>query len=72
MILTIKLIIIKLIITIIIKYRDRYRTPTSTNTELFVTLHNGLKPLNNVKKSSPSNGTRVLYTPLKLLIHHVT
>ena len=29
------------IITIIIKYRGRYRTSTATNTELLVTLHNG-------------------------------
>ena len=42
-ILTIKAIeIIKTaIITIIIKPKSRYRTPTTANTELFVTLHNG-------------------------------
>ena len=42
-ILTIKVIeIIKTaIITIIIKPKSRYRTPTTANTELLVTLHNG-------------------------------
>ena len=43
MILTIKLIII-------MKCRGRYRTPITTNTELLVTLHNGQKPLNSIKK----------------------
>ena len=47
MILTIKVIVI---ITIIMKCRGRYRTLTTTNTELLVTLHNGRKPLSNIKK----------------------
>ena len=34
----------------IIKKRGRYRTPTTTNTELLVTLYNGRKPLSNIKK----------------------
>ena len=44
MILIIKVIVIITIIiltTIIPKCRGRYRTPTTTNTELLVTLHNG-------------------------------
>ena len=40
-------------ITIIIKCRDRYRTPRTTNKEILVTLHNGQRPLPNIKKSSP-------------------
>ena len=69
MILTIKVIVI---ITIIItKCRDRYRTLTTTNTELPVTLHNGQKPLsNNIKKSSPSDAVTAVYTSLKRLIRH--
>ena len=46
MTLTIKVVIITIIITIImtkiIKCRGIYRTPTATNTELLVTLHNDL------------------------------
>ena len=74
MILTIKVIvIITIIITIIIiNYRKRYRTFATTNTELFVALHNGRKPLSNLKKSSPSDAVTALYTPLKRLIHHLT
>ena len=55
-----------------IKCRGRYRTLTTTNTELLVTLHNGRKPLGNIKKSSPSDAVRALYTSLKRLIHHLT
>ena len=47
-------------ITIIINCRGRYRTPTTTNTELPVTLHNDRKPLSNIKKSSPSDAVRAL------------
>ena len=74
MILTIKVIVIItiIIITIIIKCRGRYRTLTTTNMELLVTLHNGRKPLSNIKKSSPSDAVRALYTPLKRLIHQLT
>ena len=74
MILTIKVIVIIaiIIITIIIKSRGRYRTLTATNTELLVTLHNGRKPLSNIKKSSPSDAVRALHTSLKRLIHHLT
>ena len=45
MILTIKVIVTvtSILITMTIKYRGRYRTPTTTNTELLVTLHNGRK-----------------------------
>ena len=58
MILTINVIII---ITIIIKCRGRYRTPATTNMELLVTLHNGRKPLINIKKSPPpSDAVRVI------------
>ena len=77
MILTIKVIIITIIIittiirTIIITCRSRYRTPTTPNTKLLLTLQNGLKPLSNIKKSSPSDAVRVVYTPLKRLIHHL-
>ena len=55
MMLTIKVIVIitTVIITLIIKYRGRCITPTTTNTELLVTLHNGQKPLSNIRKSSP-------------------
>ena len=56
MILAIKVIVITtIIITIVIKYRGRYRTSTTTNMELLVTLLNGQKPLSNMKKSSPSD-----------------
>ena len=66
--------IIKIILIIIttIKRRGRYRTPSITNMELLVTLHNGQKPLSNIKKSSPSDAARALYMPLKRLIHHLT
>ena len=72
---TIKVIVIitKIIMTIItIKCRGRHTTPATTITELPVTLHNGRKPLSNIKKSSPSDAVRVLYAPLKRLIHHLT
>ena len=73
MILKIKVIVIvTIIITIIIKCRGRYRIPTTTNTELLMTLHNGRKPLSNIKKSSYSDIFRALYTSLKRLIHHLT
>ena len=73
-ILTIKVITITIttIITAIIKCRGRYKTPKTTYTELLVTLYNGRKPLTNMKKSSTSDAVRVLYTPLKRLIHHLT
>ena len=49
MVSTIKVLIIitkiVIIITIIMKCKGRYRTPTTTNTELLTTLHNGRKPL---------------------------
>ena len=67
-----KVIIIIIIIIIIIKCRGRCRTPTTTNTELLVTLQNGRKPLSNIKKSSPSDAASALYTPLKQLIHLLT
>ena len=38
------------------------RTPTSTSTELFVTLHNGRKPLSNIKKSPQA--PRLLTSPV--------
>ena len=62
------------IITIIIikKYRDRSKTPATTNTKLLVTLNNGQKPLTNIKKCSISDAVRVLYMPQKLLIHQLT
>ena len=41
------------IITKIIKCRDIYRTPITTNMKLLVTLHNHRMPLCNNKKSSP-------------------
>ena len=55
MILTINVIVVIIVVIIIIiiiiiirritiKYRDRYRTPTITNTKLLVTLQNGRKP----------------------------
>ena len=47
------LTIIITIITKIIKCRGAYRTPTTTNTELLVTLHDDRKPLSNIEKSSP-------------------
>ena len=81
MILTIKAIIIIITIiiiiirrrrrTIIITCRGRYGTPTTPNTKLLLTLQNGRKPLSNIKKSSPSDAVRVVYTPLKRLIHHL-
>ena len=60
------------IITIIIKCRGRYRAPTATNTELLVTLHNGRRPLSNIKKSPTADAVRALEMPLKRLIHHLT
>ena len=66
------IIIIIIIVTMIIKCRDRYRTSTATNMELLVTLHNGGKPLSNIKKSSVLHAVRVLCTPLKRLIHQLT
>ena len=56
-------------IAIIIKWRGRHRTPTTTNTELLVTLHHGRKPLSNIKKSSPSDAESD--TSLKRLIHNL-
>ena len=55
-----------------IKCTGRYRTPTATNTELLVTLHNGRRPLNDIKKSLASDAARALYMPLKRFIHHLT
>ena len=73
MILAIKLIvIITIIIKVIIKCRDKYRTPKTTNTELLMTLHNGRNTLSNIKKSSLTTSVRVLYTTPKRLIHHLT
>ena len=76
MILAIKVIVVIAIIiiiaTMIIKCRGRYRTSTATNMELLVTLHNGGKPLINIKKSSVLHAVRVLCTPLKWLIHQLT
>ena len=46
-------IIIIIKITKIIKCKSIYRTPTATNTELLVTMHNDGKPLSNIKKSPP-------------------
>ena len=69
-ILAIKVIV--MIIIKIIKCRDRFRIPTTINKELLVTLHNGQKPVNNIKKSSPSVAVRALHTPLKRLIHNLT
>ena len=48
------IIMMMIIITItkIIKCKSLYRTPTTTNTELLVTLHNDQKPLSNIKKNS--------------------
>ena len=59
-----------MIITIIIKCRGRYRTPTAANTEH--TVHNGQRPFSNIKKSPASDAARALYMPLKRLIHHLT
>ena len=66
------IIIIMIIIRITIKCGGRYRTLTATNTKLLVLLHNGRKPLNNIKKSSHSDAARALYMPLKRLIHRLT
>ena len=66
------IIIVILIIITIIKCRGRYRTPTATNTELLVILHNGRRSLSNIKKSPASDAARALYMPLKRLIHHLT
>ena len=66
------IIIITIITTLIIKCRGRYRTPTTTNTELLVALHNGRRALSNIEKSSASDAPRALYMPLKWLIHHLT
>ena len=54
------------------KCKGSYRTPTATNTELLVTLHNGRRLLSNIKKSPTSDAARALYMPLKRLIHHLT
>ena len=43
-----------------IKCRGRYKTPTTTNMELLVTLYNGRTPLTDIKKSSISDAMRVL------------
>ena len=56
----------------ILKCRGRGRTPTATNAELLVTLHNGRRLLTNIKKSPASDTARALYMPLKRLIHHLT
>ena len=68
----IMIIITIITITIIAKCRGRYKTPTTTNMELFMALYNGQKFLTNIKKSSTSDAVRVLYRPLKRLIHHLT
>ena len=62
----------EIIITIIIKCRDIYKTLATTNIKLLVTLHNGWKPLTNIKKMSISDAVRILYMPQKWLIHHLT
>ena len=50
MIIIIMIIIIMMIkITKMIKCKSIYRTPTTTNTELLLTLHNDGKPLCNIK-----------------------
>ena len=75
MILTTKVIVIItiIIITMIIKYRGRYRTPTTTNTVLApCDINNGRRPLSNIKKSSISHAVTALYTLLKRLIHLLT
>ena len=51
------------------KCRDRYRTPTATNIELLVTLHNGRRPLSNIKKSPASDAARALYMPLLIAVY---
>ena len=65
------MIMIRIIITIIIKSRGRYRTPTTTNMELLVTLHNGRKYLTNIKKRYVTDAARALYMPLKRFTHHL-
>ena len=54
MILTIKVIVI---ITIIIKCRDRYRTPTTTNNGAPCNITEWPKALSNIKKSSLASET---------------
>ena len=39
--------------------------PTTSNTELLVTLHNVRKPLRNIKKSYPSDAVRATPSPNK-------
>ena len=73
MILAIKVtVIITIILTIIRKCRGKYRTPTTTNTKLLMTLHNGRNTLNNIKKSPLTDAVRVLDTTHKPFIHHLT
>ena len=54
-----------IIITIIIKYRGKSKTPATINTELLVTLYKGRKWLTNITKSSISGVVWVLYALLK-------
>ena len=65
------IIIIILSIMIITKCRGRSRTLITTNIELPVTIIQRPKAA-NITKSSISDAAWVLYTPLKLLIHHLT
>ena len=63
------IIIIIIIIKIMTKCRGRSGTPTTTNTDLFVTLYNVQKLLTNITKSSILDIVLVLYVLLKRLIH---
>ena len=54
------------------KCRGRYRTPITTNTEFLVTLHNGQKPLNSIKKAPPPfrcsiYASEMAYSSLKVM-----
>ena len=72
MILRIKVIvIITIIITIILKWRGRYRMPPTITMELLVTLQNDQKSLSNIKESSPSDAVMSLCTSPKWLIHYL-
>ena len=68
MILTIKAIVI---ITIIIKCRGRYRTPTTTNNKASCEITEWQKAFKYYQKELPPDAVKSLYTTLKRLIHHL-
>ena len=68
MILTVKVIAI----TIIIKRRGRYKTPTTTNAELLVIFYINRKSLGNIKKDFPFRCCEGFIYALETAYHYLT